>query len=55
MLIPRDEIHAKYMLGDPQVGYQKGRKIDENIDLVTEIVRYINNDAPRWTADYYSC
>jgi hypothetical protein len=25
----------KYMLGDPQIGYQKGRKIDENIDLVT--------------------
>ena len=36
----------KYMLGDPQIGYQKGRKIDENIDLVTEIIRYINNDAP---------
>ena len=36
----------QYILGDPQVGYQKGRKIDENINLVTETIRYINNDAP---------
>ena len=36
----------QYILGDPQVGYQKGRKLDENINLVTETIRYINNDAP---------
>lgn len=36
----------KYILGDPQVGYQRGRKLDENVSLVTEMIRYINNDAP---------
>ena len=36
----------KYLVGDPQVGYAKGRKIDENINLIVEIVRYLDEDAP---------
>lgn len=36
----------KRLLGDPQIGYQRGRKIDENINLVLEIIRYIDNDSP---------
>jgi hypothetical protein len=37
----------KYIIGDSQVGHQRGRTIDENISLITEIIRYINNDAPQ--------
>ena len=37
---------TRYVIGDPQVGYCQKRKIDENINLITEIVRYLNNDAP---------
>jgi len=47
----------KYMLGDPQIGYQKGRKIDENIDLARDRnnKKGTSTTTPRWTADYYSC
>ena len=37
----------KYIIGDSQVGHQRGRTIDENISLITESIRYINNDAPQ--------
>ena len=37
---------TKYVIGDSQVGYCQKRKIDENINLITEIARYLNHDAP---------
>ena len=35
-----------HLVADPQVGYARGRRLDENINLVLETIRYINHDAP---------
>ena len=35
-----------FIIGDSQVGYARKRKLDENVNLVTEVIRYLDNDAP---------
>ena len=42
----RLNIAAKYLIGDPQVGYCPGRTLNETVDLIRQTIHDINNNRP---------